>query len=423
MVFQGYIVKNICDSSHFNNQPKRRPVMIIGVFGDTHDCDDNDIKAVVDEEFIPRGVKVIIHTGDIQNCHVNPDLYGGLPVICVLTKDQAFDPDFSLSPDQWRFVRPAYHQDPPRVAGHFTDALANQEFREWEEYFHCQRIYCRLVPILDGEKRLVVYCGHERSFDALINPQRVSDFFNLINQVHDGTRLAVTGHTHHQFIYRRGDFTWVNPGAMVDSWSKTKEFAIIDTANWEVVLGRLSNLEAKIEPVTVGIVSDTGNVDNLDRGFWRRLAGEFNKRGVTHVICCGNFLPIDIGRSELAHLQVYYYLLPDFIDCNDKPDNWHLLTAKKPVAEIGGHWFYVQHGIGPEYANFSEIESHKAFGELLNPYKHLDYVVAGLVPGTILQETETYSFINPGDARDHKYFATVCLPRGEFTASTVSENI
>lgn len=394
--------------------------MKLGAFGDTHDCQDEDIKAVVVDEFIPRAVEVIVHTGDLFIQHVKPELYSGFQVNAVLTTNQANDPKFSLSPTDWRFVRPGYHQDPPKFVGNYTDPRANAELKELTDFLQHQRIYNRIIPITYNGVTIWVYCGHERSFDVLVNPQNVSDFFARVNQVRDGVRLAFTGHTHHQFVYRHGNVTWVNPGSIVDSWSHTKEFATVDTSNWEVVLGRLSNFEAKIEPVTVGIISDTGNVDQLDRGFWNRLVAEFNKRGVTHVICCGNFLPNDIGRKEFDHFQVYYYLLPGHYDNPHKPHNWHLLSYEHPVVEIGGHKFYVQHEIGPEYANFSEIESKKSFSKLLSEYKHLDFIVAGLVPGTILQETDSYVFINPGDARDHKYFATVCLPRREYTVGTVS---
>lgn len=394
--------------------------MIIGVLGDTHNCPAADIAKVVNEEFLPRGVKVIIHTGDIEIQHVDPDLYSNLPLICVLTKNQAFDGGFSFSPLNWRFVRPGYHQDPTKFIGNYSDPCANEDIRELTDCLQRQSISNRLVPISSGGESIVAYCGHERSFDLLNNSQKVAEFFVEINQVYDGVRLVATGHTHHQFVYRHGHMTWVNPGSVIESLNRTKEFAVVNTSNWEVVLGRLSNIEAKIKPVTVGIVSDTGNVDQLDRAFWSRLVDEFNKRGVTHVICCGNFLPNDIGRLELAHFQVYYYLLPGYYDNPNKPTNWHLLSHNNPVAEIGGHRFYVQHEIGPEYANFSEIENHDFLKGILKQQKHLDFLVAGLVPGTILQETDSYVFINPGDARDHSYFATVCLPRREYTVGTVS---
>lgn len=394
--------------------------MILGCFGDTHDEDKELIRQVVEEEFRPRGVEVIVHIGDIIAAHVDSNLFGDFPTICVLTKQQAFDPSFSVSPKNWRFVRPAFPFDEPQYVGHCSDPQADKFITELKEYCMAQRIYARLVPILapSGEW-LVAYCGHERSFDVFRNPQKVGDFFAVVNQVYDGVYLAVTGHMHHQFVFRHGPITWINPGAIADAWNRTHEFSVIDTRTKEVVLGRLSTAEAKARPVTVGIVSDTGNVDELDSTFWQRLRREFLKRGVTHVICCGNFCPTDIGRPELSDMWVYYYLLPEYGDVAVKPANWQLIPPTNPIIEICSHRFYVQHNIGPEHADFSEIQRHSTFSGLFEKYKRIDYIVAGLVSGTILQETDSYSFINPGDARDHKYFATVCLPRREYTLSAV----
>lgn len=393
--------------------------MILGVLGDTHECDDALIKEIVEKEFRPRGVELIVHTGDIISRHVDADLFGNFPVICVLTKQQAFDFRFSVSPHNWRFVRPAFPLDPPRFRGTMVDQKAEEYVIDIEEYCMKQRIFARLVPIASpGGDRLVVYCGHERSFDVFKDPQKVRDFFTEVNQVCDGVNLALTGHMHHQFVFRNGPITWVNPGAVFESFNKTVEFGVVDTRTKEVVLGRLSGPEAKVSPVTVGIVSDLGNVDQIDATFWQRLRKEFATRGVSHVIACGDFRPEDIGRPELDGLTVYYYLLPGYANGRATP-NWQQLLPENPVAEICGHWFYVQHGIGPEQADFSEIQRHAAFADILKQYKHVDFIAAGLVSGTILQETENYAFVNPGDARDHKYFATICLPRREYTVSTV----
>jgi len=393
--------------------------MILGVMGDTHDCSDELIREIVEKEFRPRSVEVIVHTGDIIARHVNAELFGNFPVICVLTKQQAFDFRFFVSPHDWRFVRPAFPIDPPKFMGKVEDQQAEEYIKELEEFNMKQRIYARLVPIAaPAGDRIVAYCGHERSFDVFSNPQKVRDFFMEINQVCDGVNLVFTGHMHHQFVFRNGPMTWMNPGAVAESFNHTIEFGVIDTRSKEVVLGRLSGPEAKISTVTVGIVSDAGNVDQIDSTFWKRLRQEFDARAVTQVIACGNFRPEDIGRPELDDLQVYYYLLPEYND-GEPPKNWHQLLPDNPVVGICGHRFYVQHGIGPEHAVFSEIQRNEAFNWIFAEFKHLDFIVAGLVPGTILQETDKYSFINPGDARDHKYFATICLPRREYTLGTV----
>ena len=396
-------------------------IMLLGVFGDTHNEDDSLIEEIIENEFRPRGVEVVVHIGDIIARHVDAELFGHFPTICVLTKQQAFDYRFSFSPDNWRFVRPAYPKDEPRFMGKCSDPEAAKFIEELQSHCLEERIYARLVPIAaPSGDRIVAYCGHERSFDIFRNPQKVSDFFAVVNQVYDGVTLAMTGHMHHQFVFLHGPITWVNPGAVADSFNKTVEFGIVDTRSKEVVLARLSGPEAKLSPVTVGIVSDSGNVDLIDATFWQRLRKEFEARGVSQVICCGNFQPEDIGRSELDGLEVYYYLLPEYGNGHNIPDNWHQLLPDNPVVEICGHRFYVQHKIGPDHADFSEIQRNAAFSWIFEEYKHLDFIVAGLVPGTILQETDKYAFINPGDARDHKYFATVCLPRREYTVGTVS---
>jgi predicted phosphodiesterase len=393
--------------------------MIIGCMGDTHDVDKSYSSKTVNE-FINRKVQVIVHTGDIESHHIDPELYAGLPVICVLTKMQAYDANFSFSPNNWRFVRPGYNKDEPKFVGNFTDPRANEVLAELAQLFQLQKIHCRIVPIKIGNEAVMAYCGHERSFDVYTDPQKVRNFFTEINQVYDGVRLAVTGHMHRQFVWRHGSLTWVMPGSVLESLNKTHEFATVDTSNWEVVLGRLCNTEAKLKPVTVGIVSDTGNIDDLDCHFWEKLKKEFNFRDASHIICCGYFHPSDIGRPEFADKQVYYYLLPEFADYSvGNYLNWHRLPYDNPVVDICGHLFYVQHDIGPEQADLSDAGRHNAFIDIRNRYKRLDYIVSGLVPDTIVQEDGNSFFINPGDAKEHRNFSTVCLPRGELTISPV----
>jgi len=387
--------------------------MIIGCISDTHEIDRAVIGEVI-EEFKRRGVEIVAHMGDIIPEHVDPELFGGYPVICVLTKEQAFNPAFFMAPCNWHFVRPAYYKDQPSMGGHFADQEAEKKVRELEEFCMQMRIFARLVRFGD----IVAYFGHERSFELFCNPQKVRDFFSELNQVRDGVYLAMTGHMHHQFLFQNNGITWLNPGAVERSWNSSYEFAVYDTKKGEAVFARLSSQESKLKPVSVGIVSDTANVSELDSGFWCRLVKEFQDRGVTNVICCGDFRTTDIGRPELSNFHVSYYLPPHTLDCQVKQANWHRLDIEEPIIEIGGHRFYVQHGIGPEQADFSEIQRDQAFHGLLTKHGRLDFIVAGLVPDTIFQEGQHYSFVNPGDARDHKRYACICLPRREYTFGT-----
>lgn len=385
--------------------------MIYGIMSDTHNCDRERIRKTIDEEFIPRGVEVIAFAGDIEIKHADRELFRRLPTLCVMTKEQAFDSNFCYAPEHWRYVRPAYSENPPSIAGNFSDPEAVKKLAELQEYCEKVRIFSRIVSFADE----TIYLGHERSDDFFNNFGKVRKFFTLINQIRDGVRLAITGHKHHQFLLRTNNFTWINPGALDHSWNGTEEFAVYDSVKDEVVFGRLSSQESRLNPVSVGILSDTLNVDDLDASYWLRCRENFDRRGVTHVICCGNFLSRDIGHRELDGLQVYCYLLSNDSMPQSIPENWHIIRHSNPVVEIGGHRFYVQHEIGSEQGSLSEVQRDAVLKDIRARYPHLDFIIAGLGPETVYMEGQDYSFINPGNARDHKRFAVVCLPRREYT--------
>ncbi len=398
--------------------------MIIGIFGDTHDCHDDDIIRIVQEEFGPRGVEMAICTGDIELRHVNRELFkvpvgpaeNGefkyLPVLCVLTKDQAFNPDFTFAPEGWHFVPPSFPKEAPGDFGAFSDPDAKAKLKEYRELFEEARIFSRLTAIPGVG---VVYLGHERSDDLFCDFEKVRRFIYEINRVKDGVRIAITGHKHHQSIFSNNNLTWLNPGAVKYSWNGTIEFAIYDTDSGQAVFGRLSSAESRIRPVSVGILSDTFNVDDRDSSFWHRCRKEFDARGVTEVILCGKFLARDIGRPELNGLNVHYYLLTEDRQSIVEVENWHCIGHDNPIVEIGCHHFYVQHGLGSEQGSLSEIQRGAAIGSLMERHSHLDYIVAGLCPEAIYMEGQNYSFIDPGSARDFNRLAVVCLPRNECT--------
>lgn len=389
--------------------------MIWGIIGDTHKCEKSLINDVIEGEFRPRSVEVVVHTGDIDIEHVNRELFGDFPVLCVLVKHQAFNPDFCFAPIGWRFVRPAYKDDPPEINEAFFEPATLKELMRLKEYCDKARIFSRIVNYKDE----VIYAGHERSRDLFMQFEKVKLFFNEINSVYDGVSLAFTAHTHLPFFYRSNRLAWLNAGAIDMPLNGSKGFAVYDSIRKEAVFARLSSAESRIHPTSVGILSDTYNVDDLDSRFWQRCRKSFNDRDVTSVICCGNFLPQDIGREELSGLQVYYYLQSDYVLPAVVPENWHAIDPANPIIEIAGHNFYVQHGIGSEQGSMSEIERDQALRDIRSRYSHLDYIIAGLGSETIYQEFEKYAFINPGDARDLHYYAVLCLPRREYTFGIV----
>lgn len=385
-----------------------------GIFGDTHNCDDQCIRDVIGE-FRQRKVDVIAHTGDIEIQHVNRELFGGYDVLCALTQTQALDEKFCMAPQGWRFIEPAYREEIPEINEALFDPIGLGEFRKLSQF--CKR--ARIFPRLVNYKGMVLYVGHKFGSNTMNKYSMVISNLYEADFIHDGICMIFAGHTHQQFLKREAGIIIANPGAIVDSWNHTRGFAIYDTETKEAVFSRLNSSESRLHPTTVGILSDTYNVDELDTGFWARCRYSFDKRNVTSVICCGNFLPQDIGRQELNGLEVYYYLQSDYSQPKLAPPNWHQILPENPVINLAGHTVYVQHGIKPEQLGMSVLERDEALKEIRSRYTHLDYIVAGLGPETVYQEFANYSFFNPGDARDGKYYGAILLPVRELTSGIV----
>ena len=86
------------------------PVGIIGVVSDTHDIEDNVIRHVVNELKVRHEVERIFHCGDIERQHLNAELFGNLPVLCALNKEQLEKEPFIEAlknpPPGWQFTTP-----------------------------------------------------------------------------------------------------------------------------------------------------------------------------------------------------------------------------------------------------------------------------------------------------------------------------
>lgn len=372
--------------------------------GDTHDVDQEIVKKVV-EDLKRRGAQVVVHTGDIEKQHLSADLFGGLPVVCVLTRQQQFDYNFSFPPAGWVFTRPGNSMISERDK--MQEAIENTIASKLA-------IANRIVNL--GE--VVIYAGHERSNDVLMNSAKFNEFINILNQVYDGVKFIFTGHTHHQFLIQRSGFSWINPGAVWPLFFDY-EYALVNTANQEIIFTRLPRTIINIRPRTVGIVSDTGNISERDEQFWQQLAIEFYERDVSIVIIDGGFRPSDIGRRELADFQVFYNLLPTIEDNFSKPANWHFISNDNPVLEICSHYFLIQHKLGIDLDGKTEVEMIKFIREQSQKYQHIDIVICGGIHDALFEEQQEVMIINPGDARNHRKFVTICFPRCEVTFSSV----
>ncbi len=354
--------------------------MILGVLSDTHDIDDDTIRLIIDE-FRARKVDLIIHCGDIEAKHFQADLFGNFKVVCALIEEQRLQKEFTFSPAGWAITKP-------------NDRIVN----------------------LGNFK---VYVGHKRSWDFMIHSE--ANFEKVISDIsleNDGVRWMFAGHTHHQ-IYKQGTpCSFINPGAIQDSFDGHC-FAIVDTDTKEVVFSRNPLVQNDVSPFTVGIVSDTGNISQLDKGFWAKLKQEFSERDVSTVIHGGNIKPEDIGRSELSSFQVYYYLMDGQDVPESTPENWYLISREDPVVEIAGYRFFVEYGLGVDFFEQSEIQMSQSVRKLSKKYQHVDFVICGLVHNALFAEGQEVKIVNPGDARNQRKFATVCLPRSEVTFGQV----
>lgn len=383
--------------------------MFLGVLGDTHRI-SAEIIAQATLDMVNRGVDLFIHTGDIEINHCLPELFHHKPVVCALTRQQQFDHRFTFPPAHWAFTKPGNNlvtmpTNEDRENAKLRDSIASR-----------LGIANRIVNV-DGT---AFYVGHERSYDVMLNAERFNEFIGLINLVYDGVRFVLTGHTHHQFLVQRNGVSWINPGSIDIGVSRDYEYAMVDTETGEIIFTRLPYAVSNFNPVTVGIISDVGNVSDRNEKFWEKLRQEFKRRDVSVVIIDGELLSRDIGRPEFFDFQVYYS--PSLCQNNDHCPNWHPILAEDPIIEICGNNFLVKHSIGIDLDGRTEKEMIDLVRAESKKYRHIDIVVCGGIHNALFEEHDEVMIINSGDARNHEKFATVCFrPHTEVTFSEVSK--
>ena len=353
--------------------------MIWGVISDTHEDKMNALPYIMDE-FKKRNVQAIIHAGDIEPKHIKPELFNNLPVICALVESQVEKAEFAKPPKGWIFTKPGK----------------------------------RVVNFCNN----VIYVGHKRSFEFLTGSEAdLIKTMNTIRRDYDFVRWLFSGHTHHQ-IYKQGPLiNFVNPGAAESSF-EGYEFAVIDTETEQIVFSRIPKTKPLKERFAVGVISDSLNISDLDSSFWKRLADEFRKYNINHIIHCGNLVESDIGKEELENFQVYYNLRPD--QKNPKaPKNWHLISGEQPVVEINGYRFYVQLDLGADLLEQSEYDMHMLCLTLRRKYPGISFVLCGFTNEAFYEEGEQVRIINPGDIVKDQNYAVISLPCAEITFSHV----
>jgi predicted phosphodiesterase len=353
--------------------------MILGIISDTHKEKMNALPHIM-ADFKKRGVEMIIHCGDIEPEHIRPELFNNLPVICALIEEQIGKKEFSSSPKNWKFTVPGER---------ICDA---------------------------GDIRL--YVGHKRGFEFLTGSEaNLIKKLSEIRKDHSNVRFLFAGHVHHQIYKQDRLISFINPGAVEMSFDGY-EYAIVNTEIDEVTFSRISKTKSVKKTFKVGVISDSLEISDIDVDFWKKLAEEFEKRGVKDIIHCGNIAMNDIGRPEFEKFQIHYNLRSDQKD-TDGLKNWQLISKTKPVVEINGYRFYVQLDLGATLLEQSEYDMHKLCLNLRRKYPEINYVLCGFTNDAFYEEGEQVRIVNPGDAVKDRNFTVISLPNNEITFAHV----
>ncbi len=222
----------------------------------------------------------------------------------------------------------------------------------------------------------------------------------------------VSGHTHHQIFTETLLVKFINPGAVEGSFDGY-EYAIYDTETGCTTFSRIPETMPVQDDFSVGVISDSLNVSDLDSHFWEGLRKEFAARNVQHIIHCGNINVEDIGREELKDFTVRYNLRSDQQKPEDEPENWRLIEPGDPVVEINKYRFFVQLDLGAKLNEQSELDLHRLSLNLRREYPAISYILCGFTNDAFLEEGQQVRIINPGDAVKDRNFAVITLPRAE----------
>ncbi len=356
--------------------------MIIGLLSDTHHDKAKAIPHVI-EAFKKKGVEIIIHCGDIEPQHLDHELFGNLPVVCALIEEQANAKEYCFSPPGWRFTKPGD----------------------------------RIVTLPDG---LRLYVGHKRAFDLLSGSgSELKKTLDFIRRDNDSVEWIFSGHTHHQIYYEPDSLIrFINPGAVESSFDGY-EYAVIDTETKEALFSRIPRVQPARDSFSIGIISDSLNISELDPNFWRDLAGQLRGKNVKKVIHCGNIAVQDIGRQELNDFTVFCYLREDQSSPAVVPHNWEIISYKNPIVDVDGYTFYVKHELDVPIIDQSEFDMNNLSLEKRRDYPEVRYILFGSTNHAFLEEGQQVRILNPGDIVTSRSYVILTLPTTEILFSSI----
>ena len=189
----------------------------------------------------------------------------------------------------------------------------------------------------------------------------------------------------------------------------------MDTDTGQIIFCRIPKTNPVENPFSIGVISDSLNISKLDIDFWRKLKKEFEDRGVTDIIHCGNIAADDIGREELKNFTVYYKIRQKQIYFGKAPENWRLIPEEEPIVQINGRQFYIHSALARILLEESGADMHRECLKTLESYTEVSFILYGGTNNAFLQEGQRARIINPGDIVSSRSFAVIYLPKTEIT--------
>ena len=274
----------------------------------------------------------------------------------------------------------------------------------------------RVVILPNG---LRFYIGHKRAFEFLTGSEtELTNTLDIIRKNYDCVQWLFSGHTHHQIYKQNPLISFVNPGAIEDSYDGY-EFAVINTETKEICFSRIPKTKPVKDTFSVGIISDSLNISELDVEFWAKLANQFKSKQIKDIIHCGNISLKDIGRQELDEFTVHYFLRKDQRNPDNIKNNWKVIQREDPIVEINEYKFYVQLELGATILEQSEIDMHKLTLKVRQQFPETTFILFGSTNYAFLEESEQVRIINPGDIVKNRNYTIVTLPNTEITFGSI----
>ncbi|MCX6763989.1 MAG: hypothetical protein NTZ97_04680 [Candidatus Moranbacteria bacterium] len=286
----------------------------------------------------------------------------------------------------------------------------------------------RIVPLPGGDMSL--YVGHKLAFNYFISKPESELETELLEFIrkYDSLRLFTTGHGHHQFAVYLGLCLIINSGAaseptgIAGGW----EFAIFNTLTKRLILSRIPRTESTKPYLKIAVITDSLDISEDDPGFWKKLAEVLKNDGVTHIVHCGNIAKADIGRPELKKFKVYFnpVLGDERLTDYSAHKNWFEL---KPDAddkencfqEIEGYSFLVRLNFGLDIGRMSEAGMGDFAKNMIRKHPSTYHMFCRVTPNTFCEELPKIMILKPGNIHSGRCYATLELPRNEFTFDRV----